>query len=209
MKGMTPEEIYRQSFTQIRQGLDVSYSGEERCIIERIIHATADWEYRDTVRIHPTAVKRAVEAIRLKSPIITDVTMVLAGFNHGLMERTGVKSWCYVNDPETYNVAPRLNMTRAAWGIKQAARIHGNNVIVVIANAPTALLEALRVAEEGWRPHVIIGVPVGFVMAKEAKESLTQQSHTPYITNLSEKGGSPVGAAIVNALLQLAGGKVC
>ncbi len=206
MSQMTPDEIYRQSFHQIRQGLTV-VNLLERSIVERIIHATADWEYRDTVRIHPQAVSTAMEAIRVKAAIVTDVAMVQAGFNRNLMEQTGIQSWCYVDDPQAHTMASHRTMTRSAWGIDKAAQVHGNSVIVVIANAPTALLETLQLVQEGWQPHLIIGVPVGFVMAKESKERLAQQHHIPYITNLSDKGGSPVGAAIMNALLLLAKGK--
>ncbi|HBQ96648.1 MAG: precorrin-8X methylmutase [Firmicutes bacterium] len=209
MKRMQPEEIYQESFRRIRQGPNIPFSQEERYVVERIIHATADWEYRNTVRIHEQAMSRAISAIRLKAPVVTDVEMVLAGLSRGLRKQAELEAWCYVDDPDAHAMARHLKMTRSAWGIRRAAHIHGNHVIVVIANAPTALLETLQLVEEGWRPHVIIGVPVGFVMAKESKERLEQQSLIPYITNLSEKGGSAVGAAIVNALLLLGSGQAC
>mgnify|MGYP001612988383 CR=1 FL=1 len=74
---------------------------------------------------------------------------------------------------------------------------------MAIGNAPTALLEVIRlVREEGIIPALIVGVPVGFVSAAEAKEELAKLQ-TPFITNRGRKGGTPVAVATVNALLGL------
>ncbi len=79
-----------------------------------------------------------------------------------------------------------------------------DGAIVAIGNAPTALFELLRLAkEEGLRPALVVGVPVGFVNAEESKAAL-QEIGLPYITVSGRKGGSTVAAAIVNALLKLA-----
>ncbi|SMC05570.1 precorrin-8X methylmutase [Sulfobacillus thermosulfidooxidans DSM 9293] len=205
MTPMTPEQIYEQSFWQIRQGLtSLNCSDEERRIIERVIHATADWEYRDTMQFHPQAINAGIEAITRHIPLITDVHMVEVGFNRTMMASLGLKSFCYVDHDNAETMAKKLGITRSAWGIRHAFDVHGNEGIVVIANAPTALLETLRLIDEKlWTPHLVIGVPVGFVMAKESKELLAQQQKIPFVTNLSMKGGSPVGAAIVNALMTL------
>jgi len=80
-----------------------------------------------------------------------------------------------------------------------------NGGIVAIGNAPTALIEILRaVREEGIRPALVIGVPVGFVQAAESKDSLWGLRDQPAITVLGRKGGSSVAVAIVHALLDLA-----
>jgi precorrin-8X/cobalt-precorrin-8 methylmutase len=75
--------------------------------------------------------------------------------------------------------------------------------IVVIGNAPTALLEVIQMVKEGTTtPALIIGIPVGFVSSPESKEDL-QSLDVPYITNVGRKGGSPCASSIVNALFKL------
>jgi precorrin-8X/cobalt-precorrin-8 methylmutase len=81
--------------------------------------------------------------------------------------------------------------------------------IFVIGNAPTALFELLRlIREEGIRPSLIIGLPVGFVGAAESKAALLELESSfpdvPFITNRGRKGGANVAAAVVNALLIMA-----
>ncbi|HSH25659.1 MAG TPA: precorrin-8X methylmutase, partial [Massilibacterium sp.] len=77
--------------------------------------------------------------------------------------------------------------------------------IYVIGNAPTALLELIRLVKEGIaKPSLIIGVPVGFVSAAESKEELAKLTEIPFITNVGRKGGSPVAVASLNALSLLA-----
>jgi precorrin-8X/cobalt-precorrin-8 methylmutase len=92
-------------------------------------------------------------------------------------------------------------LTRTAAGIRLAAK-RFEKPILVIGNAPTALAEALRLLQEGWRPSAIIGMPVGFVGVEEAKQHLLEQSDVPYLTCVGRKGGSAVAAAAVNALLE-------
>ena len=78
-----------------------------------------------------------------------------------------------------------------------------NGGIVVIGNAPTALLEVLEMIREGvTKPALVIGIPVGFVSAVESKDELGQMD-IPFITNHGRKGGSPCASAIVNALYKL------
>jgi precorrin-8X/cobalt-precorrin-8 methylmutase len=80
--------------------------------------------------------------------------------------------------------------------------------VYAIGNAPTALLELVRLVEDGEAdPALVIGVPVGFVSAAESKERLREQGLAPYITNRGRKGGTPVAVAITNALLRLARGR--
>jgi precorrin-8X/cobalt-precorrin-8 methylmutase len=86
----------------------------------------------------------------------------------------------------------------------RAARDDMDGGIVVIGNAPTALLEVIRMIREGIaRPALVIGIPVGFISAAESKAELAR-TDTEYITNIGRKGGSPSAAAMLNALLRLA-----
>ena len=77
-----------------------------------------------------------------------------------------------------------------------------NGSIIAVGNAPTALFEAIRMTkEEGITPALIVGIPVGFVGAAESKETLIKESSVPYITVRGTKGGSPIVASVINALL--------
>jgi len=138
---------------------------------------------------------------------VTDTTMALAGINKGLLERFGSPASCFVADPEVSAEAPRLGITRSILAMRKAAGDPGNGIFVV-GNAPTALFELLRlVREEGLRPDLVVGLPVGFVGAAESKEELLREATgncVPFVTNRGRKGGSNVAAAVVNALLKLA-----
>ena len=95
---------------------------------------------------------------------------------------------------------------RSAAAMRVAAGRHPTGAVVVVGCAPTALVEAVRLALDGtWAPAVVVGLPVGFVGAAEAKR-LVRESGLPSITNVGEKGGSAVAAAVVNALGRLADG---
>jgi precorrin-8X/cobalt-precorrin-8 methylmutase len=104
--------------------------------------------------------------------------------------------------------AAKLGVTRSILAMRTAAAKEENGIFVV-GNAPTALFELLRlVREEGMRPDLVVGLPVGFVGAAESKEELlavAEEFNIPFITNRGRKGGSNVAAAVVNALLILAG----
>ena len=95
--------------------------------------------------------------------------------------------------------AKRLNTTRAIISMRKAIRdIEGG--IFAIGNAPTALLELIRLIKEGMaKPSLIIGMPVGFVSAAESKDEL-RKLDIPFITNIGRKGGSTIVVAALNAL---------
>jgi len=62
-----------------------------------------------------------------------------------------------------------------------------NGGVVVIGNAPTALLEVIKmIQEKATKPALIIGIPVGFVSAVESKEELLKID-APFITNIVER----------------------
>ncbi len=205
---MKPDEIYQESFRLIRERLGQSGAGEaEGQIVERIIHATADWDFASAMQFDPRAVPEALHALTRQAAVIGDVRMALAGFDQTLMQELGVRAWCYVDGKTAQSEALAAGATRSAMGIRRAAEIHGNGAVVVVANAPTALFEVVAQIEQGWRPAVVVGVPVGFVMAKESKVALINNGVVPYIANPTPKGGSPVAAAIVNALLRMAAGR--
>jgi precorrin-8X/cobalt-precorrin-8 methylmutase len=111
---------------------------------------------------------------------------------------------CFISDEDVIAEAKAKNSTRAIESMRKAARLgllHG--AVVAIGNAPTALLELVRLAkEENIRPALVIGVPVGFVSAAESKEALLASSLVGIVAR-GRKGGSPIAVAIIHALLLL------
>ena len=211
--GLLPQDIEKRSFEIIAEETDLSnIPSEQLPIIRRVIHATADFEFKNTLIFHPDAIKTGINAIRSGKDILTDIEMVKAGINKRLLEKWGGKVICRIRD------AVRLgrnmvqeNKTKAESGIELALKENDNIGIIAIGNAPTALLKVIEIFNhESCIMHresmpLVIGVPVGFVKALESKALLAAQKF-PFITNLSRKGGTPVAVAIVNALLKLAEG---
>jgi precorrin-8X/cobalt-precorrin-8 methylmutase len=207
---MKPHQIESDSFRIIRSELgEHGFTAEELTVVMRVIHATADFDFRDTLRFHPSdgpshPVRAGVAALRGGCTIVTDVSMVKAGISERLVTQLGGRVVCDIAHPEVYELAEELGTTRSRAAMRRnAGRIDGG--IVAIGNAPTALLEVIRmVREEGIRPALIVGVPVGFVNTVESKEELTTLHKAAHIVAVGRKGGSPVAAAIMNALLRLA-----
>lgn len=208
---MLPHEIERESFRIIRAELGPHHFTEaELAIVVRVIHATGDFEYAQLIRFHPQAIARGLAALRGGATLVADVEMVRAGIASHWLASFGGHVVCDIRAPEVYALAQAEGMTRSTAAMRRNAQaIHGG--LVAIGNAPTALLEVLRlVREAGVRPALVVGVPVGFVNAAESKSSLIALAgedaawDVPYITTIGRKGGSSVAAAIINALLRLA-----
>lgn len=204
-KGLSPKEIEQRSFEIIEGEIDLSdVPSEQVPIIKRVIHATADFEFKTNLLFHPNAIKRGLEAIKSGMDILTDVEMVRAGINKDLLSSFGGRVLCHISEPEVVNRSIDTEKTKAELAIEYGLR--ENVGIVVIGNAPTALLKVIEILNsdhrDGNRP-LVIGVPVGFVKALESKALLSAQPF-PFITNISRKGGSTVAVAIVNALLRMA-----
>ncbi len=129
--------------------------------------------------------------------------MVRTGINKKAFGRYGGKIECRVADPEIAEIAKREGITRSM----AAMRAFGKDLagsIVAIGNAPTALFEVLRLAkEENILPAVVIGIPVGFVGAADSKKLLADNALVPYVTVEGTKGGSPIAASVVNAIMYL------
>ncbi len=192
--------ILQQSFAQIDREIGPhSFTAEEYAIVQRVIHSTADFEFKDLLRFSPDAIAQAITALRAGVPIVVDVGMVKQGVQ-GMIARTlGNPLFCAVEQVPQ----PQPNRTRTETGMLQCWQQHPH-AIYVIGNAPTALLALCnQVAQAPHPPALIIGVPVGFVAVVESKAVL-RQTPVPKIWTEGRKGGSAVAAAIVNALLLLA-----
>ncbi|EJP31255.1 precorrin-8X methylmutase [Selenomonas sp. FOBRC9] len=172
-------------------------------VYSRLIHASGDVGYAPIIRVHPEAIAVAMDALRKGAHIYTDVEMVRTGINKKKLASFGGEVHCLVADPDVAVRAKQEGITRSMIAMRQFGK-DLNGSIIAIGNAPTALFEVLRmVREEGIRPACIVGIPVGFVGAAESKAELAANGIVPYITVEGTKGGSPIAAAAVNAMMYL------
>jgi precorrin-8X/cobalt-precorrin-8 methylmutase len=173
-------------------------------VVRRVIHATADFEFKTLMRFHPDAVRAGTRALRGGCPVVVDVKMIAAGLNEQRLAAYGCGVFSYISDEEVIAAARANDSTRAIEAMRKAHRLGQlDGAVVAIGNAPTALLETARlVREEGARPALVIGVPVGFVSAAESKEAALALP-TPQIVARGRKGGSAIAVAIIHALLLL------
>jgi precorrin-8X/cobalt-precorrin-8 methylmutase len=200
--------ILTQSFAQIDREVGAhGLTPQEYAIARRIIHTTADFEYLKLLNVSPTAIAVGLQALRVGTTIVTDVTLVRQGIL-GLVAKT-------FNNPilTALDFAPEAEAgkTRTETGMLRCWAQYPR-AIYVIGNAPTALLalcqELSTPSPHLPRPPLIIGAPVGFVSVLESKQALAQLP-IPQIVISGRKGGSTVAAAIVNALLILACQESC
>ena len=199
-----PMEIEERSMEIIAPHLvGIALNDDEKKIYSRIIHATGDVGYAPIIKIHPEAIAATKAALLRGANIFTDVEMVRRGISIRTFTKFGGEIFCKVSDVDVREFAKCESITRSM----AAMRIFGKRLdgeIIAIGNAPTALFEVLRlVREENVKPAVIIGVPVGFVGAAEAKAQLAAQNEIPYITVAGSKGGSSIAVAAVNAILYI------
>lgn len=196
-----PDAIERQSFEMVRECTDLEeFNDAQAQIALRVVHTTGDPEIVDHLRFTKGAVEAGLGALKSRQPILCDVEMVRYGIDQELVES---QVQCHIN----------------AFGVAEQARARGENrsviamdywqdhlkdSIAVIGNAPTALfrlLELLRLGAD--KPALIIGMPVGFVGAAEAKQALwetAKEQEVEVITMLGRQGGSATASATVNAL---------
>lgn len=209
LQNISPAEIEAESFRIIeaefkdQTGRDVAdYTEGEFKVLQRVIHATGDFTLADSIVFQHDPISAALVAIRQGGDIVTDVNMVASGISRPILSAFGGKVVCRMAEAETAAMASELGITRAEAAMRRS--IDERIAAIAIGNAPTALVATLKLIESGAiRPGVVIGVPVGFVNAAESKE-LLRQHPIPAITITGRRGGSPIAAAIVNALLRLA-----
>jgi precorrin-8X/cobalt-precorrin-8 methylmutase len=144
-------------------------------------------------------VRTGIEAIKSGKDILTDVSMVQVGISKKYLKRWGGEIICKISDEEVARLSEETGRTRSEIAMEKG---FGENVgIVAIGNAPTALLKVIDMMEDR-KDVLVIGVPVGFVKALNAKVAIANQKF-PFITNLSRKGGSTIAVSIVNAILKM------
>jgi precorrin-8X/cobalt-precorrin-8 methylmutase len=183
--------IETESYRILHKLVDLSRFGPlGRAVAGRVIHASADLEYAESLVLDEATLRKGLEALRRDAPVVTDAHMVAAGI-------TALTPLCYVSDPRARRLSEELDITRSAAGFRLAAAEVRRRAVWVVGNAPTALLEILDLEAD---PALVVGLPVGFVGAAESKEKLLE-SGLPAVANRGPKGGSAVAAAALNALI--------
>ncbi len=163
---------------------------KQRCVI-----ATGDPSVAEIMRFQGHPDRAGLEALRESSPIFVDINMVRAG-----VLKKGHKSPIEVILGAGDELARKLGVTRTSAGVMALQeRLHGS--IVVIGNAPSALLTLCQLIESGKAiPRMVIGVPVGFVNAAESKE-LLREMDVPSISTVGTRGGTPIAVAAINEII--------
>jgi precorrin-8X/cobalt-precorrin-8 methylmutase len=184
-----------------------AYSADQWPVVRRMIHANADFEFNGLTDFHPQAVEAGLAAI-LKggTPIVADVEMICVGLSASRLKHFGVTTHHFISDADVIAQAQAEDTTRAVQAMRKAHR-QGllDGAIVGIGNAPTALIEVVRlIKEEGARPALVIGMPVGFVSAAESKDLMAEVADVPWIVIRGRKGGSTLVVAAIHALLGVA-----
>ncbi len=210
IRHVLPADIERTSMSIISQELQergIILPEKNAAVVRRVIHTTADFDYAENLQFTENAVSRSVGKLTAGGAvIITDTNMALSGVSKPSLKKLGAEAFCFMADTEIEKRAKEQGCTRAAASMEYGAAQYPK-AIFAVGNAPTALLKLEELIEEGLRPSLVIGVPVGFVNVVESKErifAVCEKYVIPAIVAFGRKGGSNVAAAITNALLYTA-----
>jgi Precorrin isomerase len=201
------QQIEHDSFAIVdREVGEHTYGDGEWQVVRRMIHATADFEFNGLTEFSEQAIEGGIQAILNGAPIVADVEMICVGLSQPRLGHFGMSARQFIADEDVIAAAKQVNSTRAVQAMRKSQRlglIDGG--IVAVGNAPTALLEVLRmIKEDGIKPALIVGMPVGFVSAAESKDLLAELADVPWIITRGRKGGSTLVVAAIHALLSLA-----
>ena len=197
-----PMDIEVRSFEIIGEEMGPhNFTDRELSIIKRVIHTTADFEYKDITYIREGAIDAALKTLEKGVTIYTDTKMALSGINKKALEKLNCTVKCYVSDEEVAKEAKERGVTRSIVGVEKA--VSEGVEIFVFGYAPTALFRLKELIEEGKaNPSFVVAAPIGFVGAAESKEEF-ENVNIPMITVRGRKGGSGVAASIMNALMYM------
>ncbi|VAX00908.1 Cobalt-precorrin-8 methylmutase [hydrothermal vent metagenome] len=201
------QKIEHDSFAIVdKETAEHSYPADQWQVVRRMIHATADFEFNGLTRFHPDAVPAGLKAIARGANIVADVEMICVGLSQPRLSHFGVTTHHFIADTDVIAQAKTENTTRAVQAMHKAHKKHLlDGSIIAIGNAPTALLEIDRmIREDGIKPALIVGMPVGFVSAEESKDIISGQTTSPWIITQGRKGGSTLVVSAIHALLALA-----
>lgn len=201
------DEIERLSFEQIeREGVRRSMGDEEWTVARRLIHTSGDPGLVRTLRFVPGWREAAMDALRDLEPVYCDASMARAGISRArLLRATGGEPsiHCEIGDAEVAAQAKASGLPRSVWAVRKAAAAIGSGGVWLFGNAPTGLMELMRLhLEEGYRPSLVVAMPVGFVHVVESKQEFLGTG-LPGIALAGRRGGSPLVVATIHALCTL------
>ena len=200
--------IEHDSFAVIdREVAAHAYTAGQWPIVRRMIHANADFDFNGLTDFHPRAVQAGVAAILSRGTrVVADVEMICVGLSAPRLGHFGMATHQFISDADVIETAKAQGTTRAVQAMRKAHRLGLiDGAIVGIGNAPTALIELVRmIHEENARPALVVGMPVGFVSAAESKDLMALESAVPWVVIRGRKGGSTLVVAAIHALLGLA-----
>lgn len=200
--------IEHDSFATIdREAGPHVYAADEWPIVRRLIHSSGDFDFNGLTQFHPDAAQAGVAAVlRGGTSIVADVGMIVAGLSKTRLAHFGMSARQFIDDPALIARARAEGTTIAVQAMRHAhAAGCIDGALIGIGNAPTALIEVVRlIREEGARPALVIGIPVGFVSAADSKELLATVSEVPWMICRGRKGGSTLVVAALHALMALA-----
>jgi precorrin-8X/cobalt-precorrin-8 methylmutase len=183
-----------ESYRVLRDRIDLTRLPKlSRDVTERVIYATADFDYYTDLICDEDALADGVAALAAGAAVVVDTAMVAAGI-------TASPVLCKVNEPLTQRLARTAGISRAAAAVRLAFGEAGPGAVWVVGGGAAALAEILRREVE---PAFVVGLPAGFVGAAAAKDAL-RASDLRSVTNVSEKGGPAVAVAAFSALLHAA-----
>jgi len=200
-------QIEQDSFGIVDQEVGAHlYEPDQWQLVRRMIHATADFEFNGLTQFSSTAAQAGIQAILSGAPVVADVEMICVGLSKPRLAHFGVKTYQFISDEDVIQEAKKVGSTRAIQAMKKAHRLGLiDGAIIGVGNAPTALLEILRlIQDEGAKPALVIGMPVGFVSAAESKAATASQCPVPWVVTQGRKGGSTLVVSALHALLSLA-----
>lgn len=177
-------------------------------IVRRLIHTTADISLAKEVRFSPNAIVAGIAALTRGASIYTDSNMIRSGLSQARLRSANSdympsRITCHVADDDVATLAHSHGLPRSLFAIRKASNMLDGGIIV-FGNAPVALLELNRmILEDGVRPALVIGMPVGFVHVVESKQELATLG-VPFIGIAGRRGGSTLAVATLHALCSLA-----
>ncbi len=195
--GADTKEGYRISVTS--RGLARQVVGDETPedrIRQRCAIAVGDFVMADLMAFRHDPVAAGLAALAAGAPVITDIRMVQTGVRKKEHHSEVICALDYGAE-----ISRKHGITRTSAGF-EALRETVEGAIIVIGNAPSALLTVCRMVDDGVRPALVVGTPVGFVNAKESKE-LLRTKDVPSISNVGTRGGTPPAVASLNEIITM------
>jgi precorrin-8X/cobalt-precorrin-8 methylmutase len=183
--------VTEESYRILRSRIDLSRLPRfSRDVTERVIHASADFDYSTDLVCDEESLGEAVAALADGVPVVADSAMVAAGIADSPVI-------CKIGESLTQRLARTAMISRAAAAVRLAFGEVGPGAFWVVGGSAAALAELLARHVE---PAFVVGLPAGFVGAAEVKDAL-RASGLRSLSNVSEKGGPVVAVAAFGALL--------